>query len=70
MLGGDGFDGRELVNAGVVDEHVDGAELLGGLSTSGPMASGSARLAWTAMALPPAALISATTFSAPALLPE
>ena len=71
LLRRDGFNGAELVDAGVVDEHVDGAKLLWRRwPTSGPMDSGSARLACTAMALPPAALISATTLSAPALLPE
>ena len=70
MLGSDGFERAELVDARVVDKHVDGAEFAGDGFHQRPMAAGSDKLAWTAIALPPAALIAVTTFSAASLLPE
>ena len=36
VLGRDDFDGSEVVDAGVVDEHIDGAELLHGLRDERP----------------------------------
>ena len=62
---GDFLDGIELVDAGVVHQHVEFAV---GLAFSANSAFTSAALdmsAFTAMALPPFAAISATTFSAP-----
>ena len=67
MVFGDGFDGAEFIDAGVVDQDIESAEVLDG---GGDDALASAALETsppTATALPPL-VMAATTASAPALL--
>ena len=65
---GDGLDRGELVDAGVVDENVEAAVVLDRRVDDALGLGGLGDVAPTATALPPAAVMAATTASAPALL--
>ena len=67
---GDGFDRGEIVDAGVVDEDIEAAEAFLVSAKRRVMSACLETSPWTAIALPPLLVISATTLSAPDLLEE
>jgi hypothetical protein len=70
VLRRDGFDGAELVDAGIVDQDADGSQFAGDFGDERADGFGIGQVGLDGDGLAAGGLISATTFSAPALLPE